>query len=53
MPQQTNDYLRTCPIAWPIFSTRFYTKDADGWWNPLPRKKREKKTLIFLTKDDN
>ena len=53
MPQQINDYLTTYPVPWPIFSTKFYIKDEDGWWNPTSRKKREKKTLIFLSKDEN
>jgi hypothetical protein len=55
MPQQINDYLRTYPVHWPIFSTKYYKKNEDGWWCPQPRKKREKKTLIYLNqnKDTN
>ena len=44
----TTRYLRTYPIEWPVFSTRFYTQDSDGWWNPKPRinKKKEKEILF-------
>ena len=35
-------YLRNFYCPWPIFSTKNYVKDADGWWNPLPRRKKVK-----------
>ena len=33
-------YLRMYPIPWPVFRTKYYTQDSDGWWNPKPRIKR-------------
>ena len=48
MPQTINDYLRTYPTVWPIFKTKFYRKSEDGWWNPLPRQRREKKKSFFF-----
>ena len=33
-------YLRTYPVAWPEFRTKNYIKDADGWWNPIPKRTR-------------
>ena len=35
-------YLRTYPIAWPVFSTKNYTRDEDGWWNWTPRRRIRK-----------
>ena len=40
-----NKYLRLYPIYWPVFSTKKYVKDQDGWWNPN-RIKRIKKNFI-------
>jgi hypothetical protein len=34
-------YLRTYPVQWPIFSTKNYVKDVDGWWNPIKKNKRK------------
>jgi len=54
MPQQNNDYLQFYPCLWPTFSTKYYKKNEEGWWCPLPKKKREKKkNLIYLTQDSN
>jgi len=43
-------YLKTYYCPWPIFSTKNYVKDSDGWWNPLPKKvkKNTKNTILFL-----
>ena len=30
-------YLRTYPVIWPIFSTKNYVKDNDGWWHWKPK----------------
>ena len=30
-------YLKTFGCPWPIFRTKYYKKDEDGWWNPIPR----------------
>ena len=38
-----NTYLRLYPNPWPVFSTKFYKRDNDGWWNPITRIKRSKK----------
>lgn len=45
-------YLRTYPVAWPIFSTKCYTQDSEGWWNPIPRKRRKKQEEIFFTTEN-
>lgn len=39
-------YLRTYPIEWPIFSTKNYVKDVDGWWNPVKKNKIRKKNVL-------
>jgi hypothetical protein len=38
----TKTYLTTYPIEWPIFSVKYYSKDSDGWWNPIKRTRRTK-----------
>ena len=38
-------YLRTYPVPWPIFSTKNYTKDEEGWWVPSRRNRKIKKKL--------
>ena len=35
-------YLRTYPVPWPIFSTKNYTKDSEGWWNPVWKFRKNK-----------
>lgn len=40
-------YLRTYPVQWPIFSTKNYFKDPDGWWNYVKKIRRKKKTIVF------
>jgi len=40
-------YLRTYPCPWPIFRTKYYVKDNEGWWNPIPRQRRKKQEEIF------
>ena len=32
-------YLRWYPVLWPEFSAKNHVKDADGWWNPKPRRR--------------
>lgn len=50
MPQKRNDYLRNYPIDWPVFSTKFFKKDKDGWWNPIEKKnKNDGKKNLFLS----
>ena len=49
MPQTINDYLQTYPTFWPIFSVKFHTKDENGWWNPIYKRKREKKLFSYST----
>jgi len=39
MPQKESDYLSYYPYNWPVFSTKHYTKDNNGWWNPKPRRR--------------
>jgi len=39
-------YLQLYPIPWPVFSTKNYTKDSEGWWNPKPNKIRTKRKYI-------
>ena len=49
-------YLRTYPVQWPIFSTKNYVKDVDGWWNPVKNKRKKKNvldTLVTNTLDIN
>jgi len=55
MPQQRKDYLRHYPIDWPVFSTKFFKKDNDGWWNPIEKKKKnnEKQSLFLSSNLDN
>ena len=40
-----NKYLRLYPIPWPVFSTKNYVRDQDGWWNWQPKKRRSRKNL--------
>jgi hypothetical protein len=35
-------YLRLYPVHWPVFSTKNYVKDQDGWWNYQKNKKYKK-----------
>ena len=35
-------YLRTYPIDWPVFRTKNYQQDSDGWWNWNPVKRYKK-----------
>ena len=44
-------FLRTYPVEWPIFSTKNYFKDVDGWWNHI--KKIRKKKKIDLDQNHN
>lgn len=48
-------YLVSYPTYWPIFSTKFYSKDSDGWWNPIKRntKKRETNAISSLLKQES
>ena len=51
-----HEYLRTHPNLWPIYSTKNYVRDADGWWNPVKskrqlRKEREKKERENILND--
>ena len=41
-------YLKTYPIEWPVFSTKNYTRDSDGWWNFF-RVKRQKDRFLSQT----
>ena len=34
-------YLRLYPIQWPTFSTKYYFRDSDGWWNKIAKKKKK------------
>ncbi len=47
MLASNSTFLRTYPVPWPVFSTRNYTKDAEGWWVPSKRNRnrRNKKML--------
>lgn len=40
-------YLRTYPVPWPIFSTKNYSKDEEGWWNPKKKFRRNKKKTFY------
>jgi len=46
-------YLRTYPVQWPIFSTKNYVKDVDGWWNPIKKNKRKKKYVFDTLENTN
>ena len=41
----TTTYLQTYPIPWPIFSTKNYVKDNDGWWHWRNRKNKKTNKL--------
>lgn len=43
-----SQYLRTYPIPWPVFSTKHYTKDEEGWYHPKPKKHRQKANHILI-----
>lgn len=40
-------YLRLYPIPWPVFSTKFYKQDSDGWWNPINKRQRRTRNHIL------
>ena len=39
-----SQYLRLYPITWPVFSTKNFKQDDDGWWNPVKSRRRVKHT---------
>lgn len=41
----TTTYLRTYPTLWPVFGTKNYVKDNDGWWHWKPKNKFKKNSL--------
>jgi hypothetical protein len=41
-------YLRLYPIPWPVFSVKHYTQDQDGWWNPKPKKIKNRKDSLDI-----
>ena len=38
-----SQYLRLYPVPWPVFSTKNFRKDSDGWWNPVKPRRRFKR----------
>ena len=45
-------YLQLYPVPWPVFSTKYYVQDQDGWWNNLPKKKKAKKHIPVINWGD-
>ena len=52
MKTNSQKCLRTYPIEWPIFSTKNYKIDEEGWWN-FSRKKRVRRRLLLMTENDD
>ena len=41
-------FLRTYPVEWPVFSTKNYIKDIDGWWNYVKKIRYKKNEFSSL-----
>jgi hypothetical protein len=46
-----SQYLRLYPTPWPVFSTKNFRQDNDGWWNPVKPKRRFKRTRQEFNND--